>query len=101
MDSTFGGLEAIITGLCDEYPNALKRHRELFVAGLVAVIYILSLPTTTYVSIYNISVDQTRYYCVTMKRDVSQARTGLNRGYSIVFNIFGRVSAKCSTSTKF
>lgn len=49
MDSTFGGLEAIITGLCDEYPNVLKRHRELFVAGLVAVIYILSLPTTTYV----------------------------------------------------
>lgn len=49
LDSTFGGLEAIITGLCDEYPNVLKRHRELFVAGLVAVIYILSLPTTTYV----------------------------------------------------
>lgn len=52
LDSTFGGLEAIITGLCDEYPNVLKRHRELFVAGLVAVIYILSLPTTTYVRFY-------------------------------------------------
>ncbi|CAI6364685.1 unnamed protein product [Macrosiphum euphorbiae] len=56
LDSTFGGLEAIITGLCDEYPNVLKRHRELFVAGLVAVIYILSLPTTTYGGVYLITL---------------------------------------------
>ncbi|XP_050531792.1 sodium-dependent serotonin transporter [Daktulosphaira vitifoliae] len=56
LDSTFGGLEAIITGLCDEYPNVLKRNRELFVAALVAVIYILSLPTTTYGGVYLINL---------------------------------------------
>jgi solute carrier family 6 serotonin transporter-like protein 4 len=50
LDSTFGGLEAMITALCDEYPKALGRHRELFVAGLLCGIYICALPTTTYVS---------------------------------------------------
>ncbi|XP_059487992.1 sodium-dependent serotonin transporter-like [Neocloeon triangulifer] len=48
LDSTFGGLEAMITALCDEYPRALGRHREKFVAGLLVFIYICSLPTCTY-----------------------------------------------------
>ena len=51
LDSTFGGLEAMITGLCDEYPNFLRRHRELFVGVLLVFIYLCSLPTTTYVSL--------------------------------------------------
>ncbi|GBP36698.1 Sodium-dependent serotonin transporter [Eumeta japonica] len=48
LDSTFGGLEAVTTALCDEYPRALGRHRELFVAVLLLFIYICALPTTTY-----------------------------------------------------
>ena len=52
LDSTFGGLEAMITALCDEYPNALGKRREIFVAGLLVVIYICALPTMTYVSIF-------------------------------------------------
>lgn len=51
LDSTFGGLEAMITGLCDEYPNFLRRHREIFVGVLLVFIYLCSLPTTTYVSL--------------------------------------------------
>lgn len=51
LDSTFGGLEAMITALCDEYPQTLARNRELFVAILLAAIYICALPTTTYVCI--------------------------------------------------
>ena len=51
LDSTFGGLEAMITGLCDEYPRLLGCHRELFVLGLLFFIYICALPTTTYVSL--------------------------------------------------
>lgn len=51
LDSTFGGLEAMITALCDEYPKALGRHREIFVGFLLLGIYICALPTTTYVSI--------------------------------------------------
>lgn len=50
IDSTFGGLEAMITALCDEYPRALGRRREIFVLGLLICIYLCALPTTTYVS---------------------------------------------------
>lgn len=50
LDSTFGGLEAMITALCDEYPRTLGKHREVFVAFLLIGIYICALPTTTYVS---------------------------------------------------
>ncbi|MPC07879.1 Sodium-dependent serotonin transporter [Portunus trituberculatus] len=52
LDSTFGGLEAMITGLCDEYPRFLGCHRELFVLGLLVFIYICALPTTTYGGMY-------------------------------------------------
>lgn len=47
LDSTFGGLEAMLTGLCDEYPDLLRKHREIFVAGVLAFIFICALPTTT------------------------------------------------------
>lgn len=50
LDSTFGGLEAMITALCDEYPRALGKRREIFVGLLLIFIYICALPTTTYVS---------------------------------------------------
>lgn len=48
LDSTFGGLETIITGLCDEYPTTLGKHREWFVAALLGGIYLCALPTFTY-----------------------------------------------------
>ncbi|XP_074600142.1 sodium-dependent serotonin transporter-like [Brevipalpus obovatus] len=48
LDSTFGGLEAILTGLCDEYPETLRKYRELFVGIVVIFIFIFALPTTTY-----------------------------------------------------
>lgn len=51
LDSTFGGLEAMITALCDEYPRVLGRKREIFVLVLLIGIYLCALPTMTYVSI--------------------------------------------------
>lgn len=51
LDSTFGGLEAMITALCDEYPRAVGRRREWFVLFLLIGIYLCALPTMTYVSI--------------------------------------------------
>lgn len=54
LDSTFGGLEAMITALCDEYPRLLGRHREIFVACVVTFVYVCALPTTTYVSLYSV-----------------------------------------------
>ncbi|XP_063171537.1 sodium-dependent serotonin transporter-like [Candoia aspera] len=47
LDSTFGGLEAVITALMDEYPRALGEHRQLFVLGLTAVCFLGSLATLT------------------------------------------------------
>lgn len=52
LDSTFGGLEAMITALCDEYPRVIGRRRELFVLLLLAFIFLCALPTMTYVSIH-------------------------------------------------
>ncbi|XP_055538311.1 sodium-dependent serotonin transporter [Wyeomyia smithii] len=52
LDSTFGGLEAMITALCDEYPRVIGRRRELFVLILLALIYICALPTMTYGGVY-------------------------------------------------
>uniref|UniRef100_A0A914HFJ1 Transporter n=1 Tax=Globodera rostochiensis TaxID=31243 RepID=A0A914HFJ1_GLORO len=48
IDSTFSGIEAFITGFCDEYPRLLARRREIFVACVIGVHYIGSLPATTY-----------------------------------------------------
>ena len=50
--STFGGLEAMITGLCDEFPKTLGKHREMFVLALLGGIYLCALPTCTYVKIF-------------------------------------------------
>lgn len=52
LDSTFGGLEAMITALCDEYPRVIGRNREWFVLFLLCGIYVCALPTMTYVSIF-------------------------------------------------
>uniref|UniRef100_A0AAQ4QYM8 Transporter n=1 Tax=Gasterosteus aculeatus aculeatus TaxID=481459 RepID=A0AAQ4QYM8_GASAC len=43
----FGGLEAIITAVLDEYPEQLGHRRELFVLGLVVVCFLGSLSTLT------------------------------------------------------
>ncbi|XP_022245423.1 sodium-dependent serotonin transporter-like [Limulus polyphemus] len=56
LDSTFGGLEAMITGLCDEYPTVLRRHREIFVGVLILFIYLCALPTTTYGGSYVVNL---------------------------------------------
>lgn len=46
----FGGLEAIITAVMDEYPDVLSHRRELFVLVLVVVCFLGSLSTLTKVS---------------------------------------------------
>ncbi|XP_036359791.1 sodium-dependent serotonin transporter-like isoform X2 [Octopus sinensis] len=51
LDTTFGGLEAICTGILDEFPK-LRRHRELFVAFLLVYCLLGGLATTTYGGIY-------------------------------------------------
>ncbi|CAD5208801.1 unnamed protein product [Bursaphelenchus xylophilus] len=52
IDSTFAGVEALITGLIDEYPRLLGRRRELFVAVVIILYFLGSLPTVTYGGTY-------------------------------------------------
>ncbi|XP_070572810.1 sodium-dependent dopamine transporter-like isoform X2 [Ptychodera flava] len=40
LDSSFGGSEAILTGVSDEFPKTVKPHREIFV-GLLFIFYFL------------------------------------------------------------
>lgn len=40
----------MITGLCDEFPKTLGKHRELFVLVLLGGIFLCCLPTCTYVN---------------------------------------------------
>ncbi|GJQ83365.1 putative sodium:neurotransmitter symporter [Trypoxylus dichotomus] len=42
LDSSFGGSEAIITALSDEFPR-IGRHRELFVAALFSLYFLVGL----------------------------------------------------------
>ncbi|ESO82402.1 hypothetical protein LOTGIDRAFT_134594 [Lottia gigantea] len=51
LDTTFGGLEAIITGILDEWPW-LRKRRELFVICLMFYCFLGGLASTTYGGIY-------------------------------------------------
>ncbi|XP_017586525.1 PREDICTED: sodium-dependent serotonin transporter [Corvus brachyrhynchos] len=51
LDSTFAGLEGVITGVLDEFPHVWGKRRELFVLGLTIVCFLGSLATLTFVSI--------------------------------------------------
>ncbi|KAM4627801.1 LOW QUALITY PROTEIN: solute carrier family 6 member 4a [Polymixia lowei] len=48
LDSTFAGLEGVITAMLDEFPHVLPKRREWFVLGLVCVCYLGALSTLTY-----------------------------------------------------
>lgn len=58
LDSTFGGLEAVITGVCDICPWLAKR-RWLCVLLVVFYCFLGSLPTTTYGGQYVITLMDT------------------------------------------
>lgn len=46
LDSSFGGSEAIITALSDEFPK-IGRNREVFVAGLFSLYFVVGLMSCT------------------------------------------------------
>uniref|UniRef100_A0AAQ4RXN9 Transporter n=1 Tax=Gasterosteus aculeatus aculeatus TaxID=481459 RepID=A0AAQ4RXN9_GASAC len=48
LDSTFAGLEGVITAMLDEFPHVLAKRREWFVLGLVCVCFLGALSTLTY-----------------------------------------------------
>lgn len=52
LDSTFAGLEGVITAMLDEFPRLLAKRREWFVLGLVCVCYLGAISTLTYGGAY-------------------------------------------------
>ncbi|XP_055346500.1 sodium-dependent serotonin transporter-like [Paramacrobiotus metropolitanus] len=56
LDSTFGGLEAILTAISDEFPVPFGKHRKLFCLGICLYCFLGSLPTTTYGGQYVITL---------------------------------------------
>ncbi|KAH3884493.1 sodium-dependent serotonin transporter-like [Dreissena polymorpha] len=58
IDSTFGGLESVITALCDLSPT-LTRHRKLVVLVVVVICFLGGLPSTTYGGQYVITLMDT------------------------------------------
>ncbi|XP_070575280.1 sodium-dependent noradrenaline transporter-like isoform X2 [Ptychodera flava] len=51
LDSSMGGLEAVMTGLLDEFPQCKKR-RELLLGGVVGSVFLIALVNVTYGGIY-------------------------------------------------
>ena len=43
----FGGIEAVITAFCDEYPQKVGKRRKLFVFVFICISFLGSLMTTT------------------------------------------------------
>ncbi|XP_033107810.1 sodium-dependent dopamine transporter-like [Anneissia japonica] len=43
LDSSFGGSEAIITGISDQFPKTIKKHREIFIACLFTLYFLVGL----------------------------------------------------------
>ncbi|XP_069471354.1 sodium-dependent serotonin transporter [Ambystoma mexicanum] len=52
LDSTFAGLEGVITALLDEFPHIWGKRRELLVLGLISVCFLGALTTLTYGGAY-------------------------------------------------
>jgi len=50
-----GGLESVITGIIDEFPNFFRKfkwHREIFTGVVVFVSFLFALASVTSVSVY-------------------------------------------------
>ena len=50
IDSEFCNVEALITGLGDNYPETLLKHRRLFTVGMCFFMFALGVPMCTNVS---------------------------------------------------
>ena len=72
----------MITGLCDEFPKTLGKHREMFVLALLGGIYLCALPTCTYVKYYSIII---RSHLVRLNSVLSQGGKDL----VAMLNVFG------------
>ncbi|KAM8974922.1 sodium-dependent serotonin transporter [Pelodytes ibericus] len=56
LDSTFAGLEGVITAVLDEFPHVWGKRRELFVFLLIVVCYLGALSTLTFGGAYMVKL---------------------------------------------
>lgn len=54
--SQFAGLEAVVTGVLDEFPHIWSKRRELFVLSVIITCFFGSLATLTFVSTVTLSL---------------------------------------------
>ncbi|XP_038059793.1 sodium-dependent dopamine transporter-like isoform X1 [Patiria miniata] len=47
LDSSFGGSEAVLTALSDQFPRIVRDHREIFIGCLFAVYFLVGLAFTS------------------------------------------------------
>lgn len=50
IDSAFCNVEAFVTGVVDNWPHKLRKHRKAFVTVIVLLLFLLGLPMVTEVS---------------------------------------------------
>ena len=51
IDSEFCNVEALVTGMVDNWPDKLLKHRRLFTIGLSVFLFCLGIPLVTNVNI--------------------------------------------------
>ena len=56
IDSEFCNVEALVTGIVDNYPKTLLKHRKLFTVGMCFFMFILGIPMCTNVSMKKMKV---------------------------------------------
>ena len=50
--SQFGMMEAVITGIIDEYPRYLRKRKELFIFGACLLCFLIGLSNVTQVGTF-------------------------------------------------
>merc|ERR1719317_937004 len=52
VDSEFCNVEALVTGIVDNWPDQLLKHRKLFTVGMCFLMFLLGLPMCTEGGVY-------------------------------------------------
>uniref|UniRef100_T1J2S9 Transporter n=1 Tax=Strigamia maritima TaxID=126957 RepID=T1J2S9_STRMM len=87
LDSSFGGSEAIITALSDEFA-IIGNHREIFVAILFTIYFIVGLASCTQFTSRKVYFYTPRSICFQGGAYVVQLLDRYAAGYSILFAVF-------------
>ncbi len=54
-------MEAVITGITDEFPKSFKNHREWVVVGVVGSVFLFGLFNVTYGGLYVLTLEDTHF----------------------------------------